>query len=131
MIITVSYPCSECKLLKMVKTLIYKAPSSVLNATEPPLVGLYAYKKYPAGNPGREIPFFSNIEKIYADTEPMFHIVPPTCSQLQVHTVEVRRHAETQPVRVKWELLMIYPVPGFSAEKVKHKETPIMALQSK
>lgn len=62
-IITVSYPCSEYKCLKIVKTLINGVSSSVLNVTELPFVDLHACKKYPAGNAGHEITFFSNIEK--------------------------------------------------------------------
>lgn len=130
-IITVSYPCSEYEPLKIVKTLIHEVSSSVLNVSELPFVDLHAYKKCPAGNAGHEITFFNNIEKIYADTEPTFHIVPPTYSKLQAYTMKARRQAETQSIRVKWELLIIYPVTGFSAEKVKQKETPVMALQSK
>lgn len=75
--ITVSYPYSEYKHLKRVKTLIYEVSISVLNVTELPFFDLYAYKKYPAGNSGHEIRFLSNIKKIDADTELTFHTVPP------------------------------------------------------
>jgi len=42
--------------------------------------------------------------------------------------MEARRQAEIQSIRVKWKLLIIYPATGFSAEKVKQKEAPVMAL---
>lgn len=45
--------------------------------------------------------------------------------------MEARRQAETQSTRVTWELLAIYPVTGFSAEKVKKKETPVMDFMVK
>lgn len=115
----------------MVKTFIYEGPSSVLNVTELPFVDLYAYKKYPAGNAGHEIAFFSNTKKILADTEPTFRVVCPTYSELQAYTMEARRQAENHSIRVKWKSLLISPVTGFSAEKVKEKETSVMALQSK
>lgn len=112
----------------MAKILIYEVSRSVLTVTDLPFVDLCAYKKHPAGNAGHEITFFSNLKKIYADTEPTFHTVPLTTSKLQA---EAREWADTQSMRVKWKLLIIHPVTGFSAEKVKQKETPVVALQSK